>query len=188
MRLSMVGRLHVACDPLGRAIQTTSNSKELPVQREPSAASAEIETDDVSIQYGELNSHLGYFIRRAQQWIFRDANSKLATLRLDVIRYSILEMISANPGISQISLSGALGIERARLVALLDELQGLHFIARQRSTTDRRSHALQLTSEGHAAVKEANHLIAAHEEKLVERVGRDAYPLLLAALSAFRSG
>jgi DNA-binding MarR family transcriptional regulator len=163
-------------------------AKEQHVQRQPSAATAEIETDDVSIQYGELNNNLGYFIRRAQHWIFRDVNSRLAHLRLDVVRYSILEMVSANPGISQISLSGALGIERARLVALLDELQKLHFITRQRSTTDRRSHALQLTSEGHAAVKEANHLIAAHEIKLVERIGRDAYPLLLAALSAFRSG
>jgi DNA-binding MarR family transcriptional regulator len=178
----------VACDPFSRAIQTPANSKEQPVQRQPSAATAEIETDDVSIQYGELNDNLGYFIRRAQHWIFRDVNSRLAHLRLDVIRYSILEMVSANPGISQISLSGALGIERARLVALLDELQNLHFITRQRSTTDRRSHALQLTSEGHAAVKEANHLIAAHEEKLIERIGPDAYPLLLAALSTFRSG
>jgi DNA-binding MarR family transcriptional regulator len=158
------------------------------VQRQPIAATAEIETDDVSIQYGELNNNLGYFIRRAQLWIFREVNSRLAHLRLDVIRYSILEVISANPGISQISLSGGLGIERARLVALLDELQRLQFITRQRSTTDRRSHALHLTPEGHAAVKEANHLIAAHEEKVIERVGPDAYPLLLAALSTFRSG
>jgi DNA-binding MarR family transcriptional regulator len=178
----------VACDRFGRTIQTPANSKEQDVQRQQSAATAEIETDDVSIQYGELNNHLGYFVRRAQLWIFRDVNSRLARLRLDVIRYSILEMISANPGISQISLSGALGIERARLVALLDELQKLHFITRQRSTTDRRSHALQLTSEGRAAVKEANHLVATHEEKLIERIGPDAYPLLLAALSNFRSG
>jgi DNA-binding MarR family transcriptional regulator len=178
----------VACDRFGRTIQTPANSKEQDVQRQPSAATAEIETDDVSIQYGELNNNLGYFVRRAQLWIFRDVNSRLAHLRLDVIRYSILEMVSANPGISQISLSGALGIERARLVALLDELQKLHFITRQRSTTDRRSHALQLTSEGRAAVKEANHLVATHEEKLIERVGSDAYPLLLAALSNFRSG
>jgi hypothetical protein len=53
-------------------------------------------------------------------------DAMLTHLRLDVVRYSILEMVSANPGISQISLSGALGIERARLVALLDELQDLH--------------------------------------------------------------
>ena len=38
------------------------------------------------------------------------------------------------------------------------------------------------------AVKEANHLIAAHEEKVIERIGPDAHPLLLAALSTFRSG
>jgi DNA-binding MarR family transcriptional regulator len=174
--------------PVRPADTDACEAKEKSVQRQPIAATAEIETDDVSIQYGELNNNLGYFIRRAQLWIFREVNSRLAHLRLDVIRYSILEIISANPGISQISLSGGLGIERARLVALLDELQRLNFITRQRSTTDRRSHALHLTPEGHAAVKEANHLIAAHEEKVIERVGPDAYPLLLAALSTFRSG
>jgi hypothetical protein len=45
-----------------------------------------------------------------------------------------------------------------------------------------------LTSEGHAAVKEANRLMPRTKKKVFERIGPDAYPLMLAALSTFRSG
>lgn len=144
--------------------------------------------DDISIRYGELEGHLGYFIRRAQYWIFRDANRTLLSLKLDVIRYSILEMIGANPGISQITLSGALGIERARLVALLDNLQHLNFLVRERSATDRRSHELQLTPRGRTTLKKANTAIAEHEKRLIQRIGSDDYKIVLTALSNFRSG
>lgn len=172
---------------IGMTRRWRGNSRAL-IHRQTGAAAADVQTDEEAIQYGELNNHLGYFIRRAQHWIFRDVNTRLSPLRLDVIRYSILEMISANPGINQVSLSGALGIERARLVALLDELQELNFIMRQRSKIDRRSHALQLTSEGRAALGEANKLIAAHEETVVEPIGSETYPKLLAALASFRTG
>jgi DNA-binding MarR family transcriptional regulator len=157
------------------------------VPHEPGGAAAADQSDACVIQYGELNNHLGYFVRRAQHWIFRDANARLELLRLDVIRYSILEMISSNPGISQILLSGALGIERARLVALLDELQHSHFIVRHRSKIDRRSHELQLTPEGRTVLEQANKLIAAHEEKVMQRIGL-MYPDVRSALSTFLSG
>jgi DNA-binding MarR family transcriptional regulator len=141
-----------------------------------------------SVKYGELNNHLGYFVRRAQYWIFRDVNSKLHRLKLDVIRYSILELISANPGISQIQLSGALGIERARLVTLLDELQGSDLLVRKRSVTDRRSHELHLTAVGCSRLKEANELINAHEVRLKRRMGTESYALAIEGLSAFKLG
>lgn len=156
--------------------------------RSQPAETADRAGDDDSIKYGELNNHLGYFVRRAQYWIFRDVNSKLERLKLDVIRYSILELISANAGINQIQLSGALGIERARLVALLDELQGLDLLVRKRSATDRRSHELHLTAVGNTVLNEANALIMAHEERLIRRMGSENYSLALKGLSAFKLG
>jgi DNA-binding MarR family transcriptional regulator len=158
------------------------------VPRPQPAETANEAVDSDSVKYGELNNHLGYFVRRAQYWIFRDVNPKLERLKLDVVRYSILELISANPGISQIQLSGALGIERARLVALLDELQGLDLLVRKRSVTDRRSHELHLTAVGCSVLKEANALITAHEERLVQRMGAENYALALRGLSAFKLG
>jgi DNA-binding MarR family transcriptional regulator len=135
------------------------------------------------VQFGELNNHLGYFVRRAQYWIFKDVNERLKKLRLNVVRYSVLEVIACNPGMSQKSLSSALGIESARLVALLDELQKRRLLLRQRSEQDRRSHELYLTPQGSTTLKEANKAVAAHEEWLLGHLDKEDYVRVLEALS-----
>ncbi|BAM87218.1 MarR family transcriptional regulator [Bradyrhizobium oligotrophicum S58] len=140
------------------------------------------------IGLGELENHLGYFLRRLQHWVFRDANAALAAVDLDVILYSILETIAANPGTTQIAVAGALGIERARMVALLDGLQDAGLIVRARSEQDRRAHALGLTPRGRIILKKANALVAAHEKRVARRLGVDNYRRALAALSQFETG
>ncbi|CCD89282.1 putative transcriptional regulatory protein, MarR family [Bradyrhizobium sp. ORS 285] len=142
---------------------------------------------DEGIRLGELENHLGYFVRRLQHWIFRDANAALASVDLDVILYSILETIAANPGATQIAVAGALGIERARMVALLDDLQQAGLIVRARSEQDRRAHALGLTPRGRMILKKANALVAAHEKRVARRLGADNYRRALAALAQFES-
>ncbi|WP_316238144.1 MarR family winged helix-turn-helix transcriptional regulator [Bradyrhizobium sp. SZCCHNR1015] len=157
----------------------------------PKSASTGAQRDTTSqesgIGLGELENHLGYFVRRLQHWIFRDVNAALATIDLDVILYSILETIAANPGAAQIAIAGALGIERARMVALLDDLQQAGLIVRERSEHDRRAHALDLTPRGRLILKKANALVAAHEKRVARRLGSDNYRRALAALSQFET-
>src|SRR4051794_35766166 len=136
---------------------------------------------------GELENHLGYFVRRLQHWIFRDVNAALAAVDLDVIGYSILETIAANAGTTQIAIASALGIERARMVGLLDELQHAGLIVRERSEQDRRAHALSLTPRGRLILKKAHALVAAHEKRVARRLGADNYRRALAALSRFET-
>ena len=137
------------------------------------------------IGLGELENHLGYFVRRLQHWIFRDVNAALAAVELDVILYSILETIAANPGTTQIAVAGALGIERARMVGLLDDLQQSGLIVRERSEQDRRAHALGLTPRGRMILKKAIVAVAAHEKRVARRLGADNYRRALAALAQF---
>ncbi|CCE02131.1 MarR family transcriptional regulator [Bradyrhizobium sp. STM 3809] len=139
------------------------------------------------IHLGELDNHLGYFVRRLQHWIFRDVNAALAPLALDVILYSILETIAANQGAAQIAIAGRLGIERARMVALLDELQQAGLIVRERSEQDRRAHALGLTPRGRMILKKANVAVAAHEKRVARRLGADNYRRARAALAQFET-
>ncbi|WP_315804764.1 MarR family winged helix-turn-helix transcriptional regulator [Bradyrhizobium sp. SZCCHNS3002] len=157
----------------------------------PKSASAGAQRDATSresgIGLGELENHLGYFVRRLQHWIFRDVNAALAAVELDVILYSILETIAANPGAAQIAIAGALGIERARMVALLDDLQQAGLIVRERSEHDRRAHALGLTPRGRLILKKANALVAAHEKRVACRLGADNYRRALTALSQFET-
>src|SRR5262245_48013435 len=79
---------------------------------------------------GILHEHLGYFVRRLQVAVFQDFIRTLAPVDLRPAQYSVLVVISANPGLSQADLAAALGIERARLVHLLDRLERRGLIRR----------------------------------------------------------
>src|SRR5262249_18812616 len=60
---------------------------------------------------GRLVGHLGYFVRRAQLWIFQDFIRTLAKVDIRPAQYSVLLLIEANPGLSQSTLAQTLGIE-----------------------------------------------------------------------------
>jgi DNA-binding MarR family transcriptional regulator len=134
---------------------------------------------------GVLNDHLGYFIRRLQVWVFQDFIRTLAPIDIRPAQYSVLVVIAANPGLSQSDLAARLGIERARLVRLLDRLERRGLTRRLASRTDRRSHALRLTPAGHRTLRQAKALAALHETQLVEKLGSERRKSLLNALKYF---
>jgi DNA-binding MarR family transcriptional regulator len=137
------------------------------------------------LDIGVLDDHLGYFVRRLQVWVFQDFIRTLAPIDIRPAQYSVLVVIAANPGLSQSDLADRLGIERARLVRLLDRLERRGLTRRLPSRADRRSHALRLTPAGRRTLREANMLAARHEAQLVERLGSERRKLLMSVLKHF---
>ena len=137
------------------------------------------------IELGALNDRLGYFVRRVQVWIFQDFIRRLAPIDISPAQFSVLVVISANPGLSQSELASTLGIERARLVRMLHRLEGRALTQRLPSAADGRRHALQLTREGQKVLARAKALAVEHEEGLKERFGAERHTALLEALKAF---
>jgi DNA-binding MarR family transcriptional regulator len=131
---------------------------------------------------GVLENHLGYFLRRAQVAIFQDFIRTLAEIDISPAQYSVLVVIGANRGPSQAEVADFLGIERARLVRMLDRLEKRGLTQRLPSATDRRSHALHLTPDGLKTLKRAKALAGAHETRLLGRIGAANHKLLLEAL------
>jgi DNA-binding MarR family transcriptional regulator len=138
-----------------------------------------------SFDFGVLNDHLGYFIRRLQVWVFQDFIRTLAPIDIRPAQYSVLVVIAGNPGLSQSDLAASLGIERARLVRLLDKLEKRGLTQRLASRTDRRSHALRLTSDGQKMLKRAKLLATEHEARLVERLGAEQRKVLIDTMRDF---
>lgn len=134
------------------------------------------------VALGVLEGHLGYFVRRLQVWIFQDFVRTLTAFDIRPAQFSVLVVIEANSGLSQADIAETLGIERARLVRLLDGLERRGLIRREPSPSDRRSHALVLTREGQRDLKRIKALAAEHEAHLAQRLGADKREALLAAL------
>jgi len=138
-----------------------------------------------AIELGVLNERLGYFVRRVQVWIFQDFIRRLARIDVSPAQYSVLVVISANPGLSQAELAGTLGIERARLVRMLHLLEKRSLTQRLPSSADGRRHALQLTREGERLLTQAKALAEQHEAMLRQKFGAARYKRLLETLRKF---
>jgi DNA-binding MarR family transcriptional regulator len=156
-------------------------------EREPPLADRErLRRKRQTLELGVLDGHLGYFVRRLQVWIFQDFVRALASFDIRPAQYSVLIVIEANSGLSQADLAERLGIERARLVRLLDGLETRKLIRRRPSPLDRRSHALVLTREGRNSLKRMKLLAAEHETNLARRLGPQRREAILASLRDLR--
>lgn len=140
---------------------------------------------DREIGLDGLVGHAGYAVRRFQIWIFQDFIRTLATVDIRPTQYSVLTVIGVNPGLTQMAVANRLGIERARLVHLLDSLEARKLVRRVQSRTDRRSHALHLTARGEASLRQFKLLAAEHERHVAEKIGDENREHLLRILSAF---
>jgi DNA-binding MarR family transcriptional regulator len=147
------------------------------------ASRADAEDRDIGLD--ALAGHAGYAVRRFQIWIFQDFIRTLAAVDIRPTQYSVMTVIGANPGLSQMAVAKRLGIERARLVHLLDSLEQRELVSRIRSATDRRSHALHLTARGKASLAQFKRLAAEHERHVAEKIGKENREKLLQILSAF---
>jgi DNA-binding MarR family transcriptional regulator len=118
-------------------------------------------------------------------WIFRDFIRTMAEFRIRPAQFSVLTLIGANPGLSQALVSQTLGIERGRLVGLIDELERRKLARRARSPSDKRSHSLFLTAKGEEVLNELTALADRHERVLADKLGAEGKEALLRLLAPF---
>jgi DNA-binding MarR family transcriptional regulator len=104
--------------------------------------------ENAEISLGRLGDYLGFRLRRVQNQLSRDFSVKTRALNLRAGMFSALEIIAANPGISQILLSLEVGLDKSAMVPLIDELEARGWIARVKSARDRRRNELSITSSG----------------------------------------
>jgi len=118
-----------------------------------------------SLMFEELDGLLGYRLRRAQGAMHRDFMAAVASLDLTQKQAATLWLINGNPGVAQVAVAAALGMDRATTMAIVDRLEARRLVIRQRSRTDRRRQELYLTPAGQSALRKAKARIAKHEER-----------------------
>lgn len=106
------------------------------------------------IALGKLDRFIGFRLRRVQSLLSRDFAIAAAALDLRAGHFTCLGIIAANPAISQNELARIVGLDPSATVQMIDELERRGFARRERSTVDRRRHALFLTPAGEAHLDE----------------------------------
>jgi DNA-binding MarR family transcriptional regulator len=79
------------------------------------------------------------------------------------VEYTVLQLISANPGCSSVRLARALAVTKPNITMWVDRLLERGLIERQPSATDKRSHELRTTAQGQTLVQDATAAVLAGE-------------------------
>lgn len=119
----------------------------------------------------DMGAIIGYKLRRAQLAVFQDFIECFARMQLRPAEFSVLALIARTPGQKQSEIAEQLGIKRANFVALMDGLERRGLAERRKAAGDKRSHSLHLTAEGRSFVQKMVSVWAAHEQRLVDRLG-----------------
>lgn len=138
------------------------------------------------LMFEELDGLLGYRLRRAQGAMHRDYMATVADLELTQKQTAALWLINANPGVSQVSVATALGMDRATMMSITDRLEERGMVIRKRSSVDRRRQELYLTPAGITRLRKVKARIAGHEARIKALFKPAELTALLAALQKFQ--
>lgn len=122
-------------------------------------------SDEVAI--GNLDGLVGYHLRRASAVVGNDFSRALEGTGMRQVLFGILSIVNANPGINQGAVGRALGIQRANMVSLINELVDRDLVDRKTAAEDRRAFSLTLSPGGVAMFDDCLKRIRAHEDRLL---------------------
>lgn len=140
------------------------------------------------VDYGVLDQLLGYSVRRAQIVVYEDFITSLAPWQITPPRFSALVIISRNAGLKLTELANILGIARSGAVALIDSLEGLAYVERRPSPTDRRALGLFLTHQGEQDLPRIIEAVKAHDLRAAGNLSAEELAQLHQLLSKVMSG
>lgn len=145
-------------------------------------ASQPLDTDTETLELGVLAELAGYHLRRASGAFAADFARVLSGTGMRQVLFGILSVVDANPGINQGAAGRMLGIQRANMVALINELVDKDWIERKVAAEDRRAFALTMTDTGSKELAACLARIRAHEEEMLSDLSAADRARLIALL------
>jgi DNA-binding MarR family transcriptional regulator len=124
--------------------------------------------DQVDTSY--LESLLGYNARRASLTVIEVFLERMAPYGLKPVDFSVLSLITHNPGITSRQLCGSLGILPPNLVGMVNALEKRELVVRKPHPRDGRAMGLHLTPAGQKLMLGAEKTAAQLEGEIASRL------------------
>lgn len=153
------------------------SARDLPKPPGPPATAS---VEQVDTRY--LESLIGYNARRAALAVIEVFMERMAPYDLRVVDFSVLSLVTHNPGITSRQLCTALGILPPNLVAMVNSLEKRKLIARKPHPRDGRAMGLHLTASGSKLMRDAEQTAAALEAEVASRLSASETKTLLRLL------
>jgi len=125
---------------------------------------------DPALDFGVLSELTGFGLRRAQLLVFSRFTKSVGDKTVTPLRFSMLALIGANPGLRQAQLAEALGLSRPTATATIDYWEGRCCVERRSDPRDRRSNGIHITQEGSAVLSTLQKVVLTHDRELTEHL------------------
>ncbi len=141
-------------------------------QRKAKPAASALDTDnrEAVIDTSFLESLVGYNARRTALVIIDAFLDRMSVYGLRPVDFSLLSLVSHNPGITSRQLCSTLSILPPNLVKLVADLDKRGLVQRKPHPTDGRAIGLHLTTEGRKLMREAETTVRALEDSASSRL------------------
>jgi DNA-binding MarR family transcriptional regulator len=136
--------------------------------------------DKVNTRY--LETLVGYNARRAALVIIGEFMERMAVYDLRTVDFSVLSLITHNPGITSKQLCNTLGILAPNLVSMVNTLESRGLIKRLPHPHDGRAMGLHLTEVGEQTMRQAEKTAAQLETDVTSKLSDDDRKTLLKLL------
>lgn len=117
-----------------------------------------------------LESLIGYNARRAALAIIALFLERMAPHALRPVDFSVLSLVTHNPGITSRQICATLGLLPPNLVSMVDKLEARGMLARAAHPSDGRATSLHLTQAGVALMRAAEQTVAQLEAEATARL------------------
>ena len=122
------------------------------------------------IDFDELPNYVGYQVRRTQAKIFSEFEATLKDFDFTPGSFGVLTLIRANPGITQVALAAAFGVDKSTMSPVIFRLEKRGLVRREVLASDRRCHALYFEAAGEATFAAARQKIRTFEDSVAARL------------------
>jgi DNA-binding MarR family transcriptional regulator len=146
------------------------------------------EAADRAIAFDELPSYVGYQVRRTQAKIFGEFADALGAMDFTPGSFGVLTLIRANPGITQVALAAAFGVDKSTLSPVIVRLEKRGLVRRRVLERDRRCQALYLEASAETVFLAARDRVRAFEASVAGRLSKGEQRELARLLAKLEGG
>ena len=125
---------------------------------------------DPALDFGVLPRLTGFGLRRAQLSDFSRFARSVGDKTVTQLRFSMLALIGANPGLQQAQLAQALGLSRPMATVTIDYWEERGSVERRSHPRDRRSNGIHISAKGRKVLSALQRLVLVHDRTLTERL------------------
>jgi DNA-binding MarR family transcriptional regulator len=140
------------------------------------------------IDFDELPTYVGYQVRRTQARIFSEFEVTLKNFDFTPGSFGVLTLIRANPGITQVTLAAAFGVDKSTMSPVIFRLEKRGLLRREVLPSDRRCHALFFNEAAEAVFVAARDKVRAFEEGVATRLSKPEQRELARLLAKLSGG